>query len=186
MKRLILLILSGIALFAFIFTSSMLWYNFFYNGTYSIDADNDTDDTVSSIEVQLDDDNTISEGDLIPLDKEMAKNIEPYSFRVKNTNSVSAYYNVIIEDAMISNDVNYSSKELLLRNQLEYQLSLNGKLIKTGMLSDIRNNILDSRTISENETNNYELRMYVSESALDTNWQNKYYHFNINVQTEVK
>lgn len=180
MKKMILLILAGIALFAFIFSTSMLWYNFFYDN----DGENST---VSSLEVRLDEaNNTINEDGLIPLDDETAKSLEPYSFGVENTNSTPSTYNVILEDTIISDDASYSSKELLSRSQLRYQLSLNGKVIKTGRLSDIKNNILDTRNISENRTNNYELRIYVSEDAVNTDWQNKYYHFNINVQMEVE
>ncbi len=180
MKKLILLILAGIALFAFIFSTSVLWYNFFYNDVSSTN-------TVSSLEIRLDNqNNTINEDGLIPLDDETAKNLKPYSFEVENTNSVATTYNVIIEDAMISDDASYSSKELLSRDQLNYQLSLNGKVIKTGKLSDIDNNILDTRNISGNVINNYELRIYVSEDAVNTDWQNKYYHFNVNVQMEVE
>lgn len=180
MKKMILLILAGIALFAFIFSTSMLWYNFFYDN----DGENST---VSSLEVRLDEvNNTINEDGLIPLDDETAKSLEPYSFEVENTNSMPSTYNVILEDTIISDDASYSSKELLSRSQLRYQLSLNGKVIKTGRLSDIKNNILDTRNISENRTNNYELRIYVSEDAVNTDWQNKYYHFNINVQMEVE
>ena len=180
MKKMILLILAGIALFAFIFSTSMLWYNFFYDN----DGENST---VSSLEVRLDEaNNTINEDGLIPLDDETAKSLEPYSFEVENTNSTPSTYNVILEDTIISDDSSYSSKELLSRSQLKYQLSLNGKVIKTGRLSDIKNNILDTRNISENRTNNYELRIYVSEDAVNTDWQNKYYHFNINVQMEVE
>ena len=180
MKKMILLILAGIALFAFIFSTSMLWYNFFY--------DNDGENSaVSSLEVRLDEaNNTINEDGLIPLDDDTAKSLEPYSFEVENTNSMPSTYNVILEDTIISDDASYSSKELLSRSQLRYQLSLNGKVIKTGRLSDIKNNILDTRNISENRTNNYELRIYVSEDAVNTDWQNKYYHFNINVQMEVE
>lgn len=181
MKRIILLIMAGIALFTFIFVTSILWYRFFYSGS-SVG-----NDSVSSIEVRLDDNNdTINENGLIPLDEETAKNLTPYDFEVENTSDASTTYNVIIEDSIISDDANYSSKELLSRNQLEYQLSLNGKVIKTGMLSEIDNNILDTRNISGNTTNSYQLRVYVSEKAQDTNWQNKYYHFDIEVQMEVE
>lgn len=180
MKKLILLILSGIALFAFVFATSILWYNFFYS-----DVSNDSN--ISSLEVRLDDENnTINEEGLIPLDQDTAKNLEPYNFEVENTNSISTTYNVIIEDSIISDDDSYSSKDLLSRNQLEYQLSLNGRVIKIGMLSDINNNILDTRNISGNSTNNYQLRVYVSETAQNTDWQNKYYHFDIKVQMEEK
>ena len=73
---------------------------------------------------------------------------------------------------------------MLSKSQLEYQLSLNGEVIKQGMLTDIKNNILDTRVINPDKVNNYELRIYVSESAQITEWQNKYYHFNVKIQTE--
>lgn len=180
MKKFILLVLAGIALFAFIFATSVLWYRFFYSTT--------TDDGtlgVSSITVRLDDDNNvIDESGLIPLDDNTAINLTPYEFSVQNDSDASTTYNVLLEDGIISDDATYSSKELLSRNQLRYQLSLNGKVIKSGELSTIKNNILDTRNINSGQTNNYQLRIYVSEDAQDTDWQNKYYHFNINVQTE--
>ena len=80
MKRFILLTLAGIALFAFIFTASMLWYSFFYSGQGVNDY--------SSMEFKLDSEsNTIDEGGLIPLDDETAKMLKPYEFSVKNNGS---------------------------------------------------------------------------------------------------
>ena len=59
MKKVIMLFLAGIALFAFIFATSMLWYRFFYSSTSN-------DSSISSITVQLDDENnTIDESGLI-------------------------------------------------------------------------------------------------------------------------
>ena len=177
MKKFILLTLAGIALFAFIFTASILWYRFFYAGEGVREY--------SSVEVKLDSDsNTIDEDGLIPLDDETAKLLTPYEFSVENNGSGDALYNVLLEDAIISDDETYSSKELLSRTQLKYQLSLDGQVIKQGNLKDIKNNILDTRTISSGKTNNYQLRIYVSEDAINTNWQNKYYHFNVNVKME--
>ena len=179
MKTKILLIMAGFALFVFILTTSMLWFNFFY--------DEPDVNTISSIQVQLSDtNNVINEANLIPLDEETAKYLTPYEFRVSNQSDAATTYNVLLEDAIISDDINYSSKELLSRNQLEYQLSLNGRVIKHGMLSDIKNNILDTRNIGTNQENYYQLRIYVSEKAQTSAWQNKYYHFNIRVQMEDK
>lgn len=179
MKKIILLSFAGVALFAFIFTASILWYRFFYD-----DATTNTTNDVNSLEVQIGKNNTINESGLIPLDDETAKNLTPYIFKVENTSDNDFTYNVLIEDAIISDDANYSNGELLSRSQLRYQLTLNGNLIKTGNLSDIKNNIIDTRNISAGQTNNYELRIYVAESSLNTNWQNKYYHFDIKVQME--
>ena len=179
MKRVILLVLAGVALFAFIFATSMLWYRFFYNDNVS------GTNNVSSVTIQLDDqNNVIDESGLIPLDDDSARTLTPYEFSVKNNGDNNYAYNVLLEDSIISDDITYSSKELLSRSQLRYQLILNGKEIKTGDLNDIKNNVLDVRVISSSQTNNYQLRIYVSEESQDTDWQNKYYHFDINVQAE--
>ena len=177
MKKIVLLLLAGVALFAFIFTTSILWYRFFYN-------DSDASNSVSSVNVQLGDNNVIDESGLIPLDDETAKTITPYEFRVENNSTNDTTYNVLLEDTVISDDANYTNKELLSRNQLRYQLSLNGNVIKVGNLNEIENNILDTRNIVSSQVNNYQLRIYVGESFQNTDWQNKYYHFNINVQME--
>ncbi len=179
MKRVILLVLAGVALFVFIFATSMLWYRFFYNDNVS------GTNNVSSVTIQLDDqNNVIDESGLIPLDDDSARTLTPYEFSVKNNGDNNYAYNVLLEDSIISDDITYSSKELLSRSQLRYQLILNGKEIKTGDLDDIKNNVLDARVISSSQTNNYQLRIYVSEESQDTDWQNKYYHFDINVQAE--
>lgn len=178
MKKVVMLFLAGIALFAFIFATSMLWYRFFYTNPTG-------NNNVSSVTIQLDDDNNVIDEDgLIPLDDETARTLTPYEFRVLNTSDNDYTYNVLLEDIIISDDDTYSSKELLSRSQLRYQLTLNGKVIKTGNLNDIENNILDTRVISVSQTNNYQLRIYLAESSQNTNWQNKYYHFDVKVQTE--
>ena len=179
MKKIVMLFLAGIALFAFIFATSVLWYRFFYN--------NDTSGTnnVSSVTIQLDDqNNVIDESGLIPLDDDSARILTPYEFSVKNNGDNNYAYNVLLEDSIISDDITYSSKELLSRSQLRYQLTLNGEVIKIGDLSDIKNNVLDTRVINASKTNNYQLRIYLAESSQNTNWQNKYYHFDVKVQTE--
>ena len=179
MKKIVMLFLAGIALFAFIFATSVLWYRFFYN--------NDTSDSsnVSNVTIQLDDENNvIDESGLIPLDDDTARTITPYEFSVNNNSESDYTYNVLLEDSIISDDITYSSKELLSRSQLRYQLTLNGEVIKIGDLSDIKNNVLDTRVINASKTNNYQLRIYLAESSQNTNWQNKYYHFDVKVQTE--
>lgn len=178
MKKVVMLFLAGIALFAFIFATSMLWYRFFYTNPTG-------NNNVSSVTIQLDDDNNvIDEEGLIPLDDDTARTLAPYEFRILNTSDNDYIYDILLEDSIISDDATYSSKELLSRSQLRYQLTLNGDVIKTGNLSDIKNNILDTRVISASKTNNYQLRIYLAETAFDTNWQNKYYHFDVRVQTE--
>ncbi len=175
MKKVILLMLAGVALFAFIFSASILWYRFFY-------ANPDVN-SVGSVNIKLNNDNnTINEGDFIPLDDETAKGVTPYEFGVENNNDNDTSYVVLLEDSIISDDATYSSKELLSRNQLKYYLSLNGQIIKSGYLSDIKNNVLDTRVISASQVNQYQLRIYVPENVQNTAWQNKYYHFDVKVE----
>ena len=177
MKKIILLLLAGVALFAFIFTTSVLWYRFFYTSPSKSDG-------VGSVTVKLGNNNTIDESGLIPLDDATAVNLTPYEFNVENNGDEDATYNILLEDSILSDDSNYSTKELLSRAQLRYQLSLNGRVIKTAGLNELKNNILDTRNIAAGQTNNYQLRIYVAETAQNTVWQNKYYHFDIKVQME--
>ncbi len=177
MKKFVLLVLAGVALFVFIFTTSILWYRFFY-GDGSIN-------NTSLINVEISGtNNVLDESGLIPVDDNTALSLTPYEFTVTNSSDNDSVYNVLLEDSIISDDATYSSKELLSRNQLRYQLSLNGKVIKSGDLDEIKNNILDTRSIAPSQVNNYQLRIYVAEDAQNTEWQNKYYHFEIKVQME--
>ena len=41
----------------------------------------------------------------------------------------------------------------------------------------INDNILDTRSISKDATNNYELRIYIHEDATD--WTGKHYHYKV-------
>lgn len=178
MKKTILLILSGLILFAFILLISILWYNFFYNNNESIN-------TISSINIQLGDNNTIDEDYLMSTSETDISSITPYEFSVMNEGEASITYEVKIEDKAITDNTDYLNKELISRNLLMYQLSLNNQVIKEGKLSELEENTLDTRNISANQINNYELRIYV-ESSIQDSLLNKYYHFNINIQTEEK
>ena len=178
MKKMVLLILAGVVLTGFIFVASMMWYKFFYDDASTVNS-------VANLNVQLDsNNNTIDEKFLIPLDEETAKTLTPYTFNVKNNSDKASTYTVLIEDGVISDDANYANKSLLSRDQLAYQLVLNGQTIKVGMLNEIENNVLDVRNIAASRSNNYELRVYVSESAQNTDWQNKYYHFEIVIKAK--
>ena len=44
-------------------------------------------------------------------------------------------------------------------------------------MSNIDDNILDTRNISGLKTNNYELRIYIHDEAL--NWMGKHYHYKV-------
>ncbi len=86
--------------------------------------------------------------------------IVPHTFNVTNRGSVDASYKVMIYDG--SNGMNEFSLDLV-----HYQLILNNKIIKQGSFSDISNNILDSRMINGNTTNEYNLKVWLDDDIVD-------------------
>ncbi len=107
-------------------------------------------------------------------DDEIAK-IKPFKFSVINKESNNSKYNLLIEDI-----VDNEKEELILsRKYLHYELSLNNNVIKKGILSDIKNNIIDTRTIKKNKTNNYSLKIWVSLNDSEIDLEHKYYSYNI-------
>lgn len=177
MKKNFLLILGGIILFFFILITSFLWYRLFYGVS--------NESAVSVLQVNLNKESgAIESNNATPIESEKVQSLTPYVFSVNNTGTTKTIYKIILEEPAISDDISYQSQNLLSRSQLAYQLVLNDKVIKTGMLSDIQNNILDQRSVDPNMINRYELRVYISESAANTQWQNKYYYYQVTIQTE--
>ncbi len=110
-----------------------------------------------------------------PINDDDIDKIPEFTFSVVSEEKNKSKYNVLIED-VVDND-----KESLLLNRkyLHYELKLNNKLIKKGKLIDIKNNILDTRVISNNEENKYSLKIWLSINATEIDWENKYYTYNI-------
>ena len=74
-----------------------------------------------------------------------------------------------------------TSDTLLERDQLRYQLVLNGIEIARGPLSELKSNQLDYRLIDVDVKNEYELRVWVPEEAQETDWMLKHYHYKVAV-----
>ena len=51
-------------------------------------------------------------------------------------------------------------------------------------MSDLKNDVLDDRYIMPNTNNQYELKVYISESAKDTAWQNKSYAYKVDINVK--
>ncbi len=176
MKSKVPLIIAGILLFIFISVTSMLWYHAFYQPKKEV--------SVLQIGKDHEENATIDLSNMIPMSDEEGAQITPYEFQVQNSGDKEKeeIYRVLIEDEKLSDDPNFSSKSLLSRSQLKYQLTMNGTVIKKGKLSDIKNNILDERSIAKGKENNYQLRIYLGTNVANTAWQNKYYHYIITIQ----
>ena len=170
MKKKIFLMFGGILLFTFIVFTSFLWYKVFYYGDLG---------KVNNLQVQkVSDEANLSEN-LFPMTKEEADIlVSNYKFSVKNINDFKSRYEVVYKE------INGSSNQQLSKNQLNYELLLNDKLIKKGNLESLENNILDERYIMSNHTNKYELKIYISNSTKNSNWQNKKYSYTVNINVK--
>ena len=107
-----------------------------------------------------------------------ASAIPNYKFSVKNVNDFKSRYEVVYKEQEVS------GKQKLSKSQLAYQLILNGTIIKKGNLADLKNDVLDDRYIMPNTNNQYELKVYISESAKDTVWQNKSYAYKVDINVK--
>lgn len=169
MGKKIFLVFSGILLFAFIVSTAFLWYKAFYYNNLGV---------VSSLQVKKESEEVALTENLFPMSEEEAESVPNYKFSVKNVNDFKSRYEVVYKEQEVS------GKQKLSKNQLAYQLILNGTVIKKGKLSDLKNNVLDDRYIMPNNNNQYELKVYISESAKDTVWQNKSYAYKVDINAK--
>ncbi len=169
MTKKIFLIFGGILLFVFIVITSFLWYKtFYYNNLGS----------VSSLQIRKESEEVTINENLFPMSEDEASSIKNYKFSVKNVNDFKSRYEVLFKEKKNQKNSKLSN------NQLNYQLFLNGKIIKKGSVSDIKNKLLDDRYIMPNNTNQYELKVYIPESAKTTEWQNKSYSYKVEINAK--
>ena len=55
-------------------------------------------------------------------------------------------------------------------------------MIASDDMSEIKNNIIDERIIPVSKTNKYQLKVWIPQSANNTNWRGKYYRYKVNIQ----
>ena len=169
MGKKIFLVFSGVLLFLFIVGTAFLWYKaFYYNNLGS----------VSSLQVKKESEEVALTENLFPMSETEASVVPNYKFSVKNVNDFKSRYEVVYKEQEVS------GKQKLSKSQLSYQLILNGKIIKKGNLADLKNDVLDDRYIMPNTNNQYELKVYISESAKDTAWQNKSYAYKVDINVK--
>lgn len=161
-----ILIVSGCLLIIFIILMTIFSLKIFQGRNY----------IVNSLEISLSDDNKIDVCGFSPMSDESGSALKPYTFKVTNNSKNDSNYNVIINDIKVDNN-----KKILKRSQLKYQLKLNNDILEIGNLGDVKNNIIDSRSIESSKTNNYEFRIWISYDELENDWMDKYYNYNISV-----
>lgn len=178
MKNKVVVALLIIFIICFSFFAFIFWYNYFLrlgsDGKLSgIDKENEI--------VSLIDENKIyaifDEGMEEPI------NVDGYKFRVENKSSKEVRYNLIFKeiDPNVVND-GCTNKTVLKDDELNYQLFYRNNVISQGRVNQISNSILDSRIISGNDQNSYELKVWLNSNS-DNN-EGKHYHYKVELKVQ--
>ena len=162
--------LGIISLIIFIGLASYLWYLYFKDYENKLLSQDENLTFIRNVEfvnsgainyinaTNNDDDN------IIPI----------YYFRVKNNDDGNSYnYTLYIENVTANDGCTLDTT--FAREELEYELKLDNKVIKNGNLGTINNNVLDINTINKSSSNDYSLKIWLKSDI--TNYANKHFHY---------
>ncbi len=179
MKNKILLVCGSLMLIIFLVFGTYFWYLYFLR-VNNISSSTTTTQDVGGITL-IDNGKNVYDSDATTTNPDNVENIDAYVFNVKNDTNKNGSYTLYLEDVPINSVKDGCTEETLLkRNQLRYQLILDEQVIKEDDLENIKDNVLDTRTIIPNSTNHYKLRVYIKEDA--ENWTNKHYHYKVSIK----
>ena len=163
---------------AFLIVASYLWYLYFHN----YEKDVLTKETILDLEI-------LNSGkiDYVNAKVDDPKDIIPvYYFRIKNNTSNDVSYKVLMRDvsSVEAND-GCSDGRLFKREELKYELLLKGRVVASGLLSDIKNNILTMGNVNGNSINDYSMRVWLNdEEGMNVNTIGKHYHYVVDVKVD--
>ena len=172
MRRLLILKVALVFVLAFVVVGGYFWYLYF---------DLNEGKTISdTVRLELLNNGAVNYFNAI-FNEEETK-IPTYYFRVKNSLNSATNYTLIFNEIKPT-DVNdgCDSSTYYQRNELKYELKLDNKVIKTGRLSDIKDNVLDSNIIQGNTTNDYSLKISLADEEGDASIE-KHYHYSVNLK----
>lgn len=177
MKNKILWILASILLIAFIAVGTYAWYLYFLETGKGYFITTAPGTRIGDV-VLIDSGKSVYDTDATNTSDSDIDKITPYKFKVSNLGNSNRVYTLYIEDLPL-NSINdgCTDKTLLNRSQLKYQLKVNDKVIKEDYLSNIKDNILDKRSVNGKDSVAYELRIYIHDES--DNWNNKHYHYQV-------
>jgi len=107
--------------------------------------------------------------------------VEGYKFNVQNRGISSANYNLLIKELSpeeVKDGCN--SSKIIDNNKLNFELYNNGVKVNSGVLGRLQNNVLDSRAIMIDETNRYELCVWLNSDADDL--EGMHYHYKVELE----
>ena len=184
MKNKTLLVCAALLLLIFLTFGTYAWYNYFL-GISAFNTNSNTNSgkfantsyKVGDIEFK-EEGKSVYDANAKSIDDVDVSSVPAYTFKVMNNGKTKGEYTLYIEDVPV-NLVNDGCTEdtLLKRSELKYQLTLNGNVLKEDYLSNIKDNILDTREIESNKTNSYSLKVYIHDRAVD--WFSKHYHYKV-------
>ena len=180
MKNKTLIICGFFLLVIFIIFGTYAWYLYFLNVSGGFPVNNNSKYLENSGIIFQDNGNSVYDAQAESLEDDNIGIVPSYDFEITNTTNLKGKYNIYIEDLPV-NAINDGCTEdtLLSRSQLKYQLTMNGKVVKEGLMDTINDNILDTREINANTTNNYSLKIYIHDTAI--NWFGKHYHYRVTI-----
>lgn len=179
MKNKTLLIFGGLILVILLIFGTYEWYLYFmnYSKTHSSSTNTNASIKVGDIEFK-EDGKAVYDADAKSIEDVEVSKVPSYKFKVINNGDSEKNYTLLIEDITANLvDDGCTEDNLLSRNDLKYQLTLNDKVIKEDFLSNITDNILDTRNIESKKSNAYSLKVYIHEDAKD--WIGKHYHYKV-------
>lgn len=168
MKKGLFFVVGGIVLLVAIFLLSYYSFLYFNNRKPAV--------SINTLEIELNDSGKVNLEEQQPLGNNQLDTVKPYKFKIKNRGKSISQYQLLIEDFVTDN-----STKLLSRKYLNYQLSSNGTVVKTGNLAEIKNNILDKNILKANQEKSYELKIWVTGDIESTEWMGKTYSYTISV-----
>ncbi len=174
-KSKIMLAIATVVLLVFIALATKFWFTYFLdlnsNGSLSLKGTSYGSLELKTVKLMDENQRYITSLDDVT---------SGYEFTVNNYKTSTTKYSLYLEDIpYYVVDDGCTNAMTLKRSELDYALYLNGELLVTDSLSSIKNNLLDSRSINIDVTNNYVLKIWINKDAQDTD--NKHYHYRVNL-----
>ncbi len=171
----IIFVLIGLIL---LISATYAWLAFQINGT------KDNDIVVGNLSVKIGE--SLQDGiqleEAVPVTDEDGKKQKGYTFSVTNNGSITSNYIIYLEDMEIP------SSEVRMKDELlKYQLTKNHTTMEPALLSTTHDSnhyrILDQGTLDVGDTNEYELKVWISDTA-DNEVMSTLFRTNIRVDAE--
>ncbi len=174
MKNKNVLTIAIICLFIFVGIASYLWYVYFHEYERTLIDASPAMKFIKGVEL-------INSGNINYINAKSYDDdsvIPVYYFSVRNHSDKDYNYVILLEDSNGNDGCTPSTR--LKRSELEYELTLDNEVIKTGSLDSLNNNVLDKSIIKIGERNDYSLKIRLKEN--DTDYENKHFHYVINMK----